>query len=302
MYRNDSPRTTIAEARKNTLNSTANWSTTYMPPNVDRVWSPISVNVAMSAPIVPSRPTGIVTCLRRSGRNASNTRTSRMVPVMNSSGAMAWKSMLTASATPRDEADQAVHGVVRDPEHQRGDQAQDDDEHEERCPRRPLHRRGVRKRHLLPPLRDHSVVDALDRPQEVARREDGPDPAEQHERPEQPHGKAGAGLVRAEQGQDLSPESGQARESERRDGGEGQRPAEAGHLPQHATPDVRDLARVIPVVDRADLEEQHPGDHAVGHHPEDRGVDPHRGHGRDAEHHESHVPHRRERDEALQVA
>src|SRR6266508_3835010 len=126
MYRNDSPSTTIAEARKNTLNSTANGSTTNMPPNVDR-WSPISVSVAISDPTVPTRPTGIVTCLRRSGRNASNSRTTRMVPVMNSSGAMAWKSMLTASATPRDEADQAVHGVVRDPEHQRGDQAQDDD-------------------------------------------------------------------------------------------------------------------------------------------------------------------------------
>ena len=58
---------------------------------------------------------------------------------------------------------------------------------------------------------------------------------------------------------------------------------------------------MVAVVDRADAEEQHAGDDAVGHHAEDRGLDPDRGERGDAEHHEAHVPDRRERDQPFQV-
>jgi hypothetical protein len=60
------------------LNSTAKLSTTNMPPNVVRS-SPMSVNVAASAPTVPMNPSGMVNHFRRAERNASAIRTSTIV-------------------------------------------------------------------------------------------------------------------------------------------------------------------------------------------------------------------------------
>ena len=73
-----------------------------------------------------------------------------------------------------------------------------------------------------------------------------------------------------------------------------------GDLLQHAAEPV-DLERVVALLHRAGEEEQHAGDQAVGDHAEDRGVDAERGQRGDAEHHEAHVRHRGEGDQALHV-
>ena len=65
--------------------------------------------------------------------------------------------------------------------------------------------------------------------------------------------------------------------------------AEAGHLPG-----------VVAVLDGAGQEEEQAGDHPVGHHAHDGGVDAHVGEGGDPQHHEAHGP-RGEGDEALHV-
>ena len=59
--------------------------------------------------------------------------------------------------------------------------------------------------------------------------------------------------------------------------------------------------RVVALLHRAGEEEQHAGDQAVGDHAEHRGVDAERRQRGDAEHHEAHVGHRRERDQPLHV-
>ncbi len=81
--------TTSATDRKNVLNRTAKSSTTNIPPNVV-CSSPTSVRTAISAARTPAIEIGIATHFRRWDRNASATRTSRIVPDRISSGRIAW--------------------------------------------------------------------------------------------------------------------------------------------------------------------------------------------------------------------
>src|SRR5438445_667953 len=115
MYRSDSPSTTAAVDRKNTLNSTANGSTTYIPPNVERC-ALISVSVAASAPSTPTSEIGMASHLRSFDRNVSATITAMMVPVRTSSGAIAWKSMFNRLAP--EQPGQRRYGVVGHAEHE----------------------------------------------------------------------------------------------------------------------------------------------------------------------------------------
>ena len=81
---------------------------------------------------------------------------------------------------------------------------------------------------------------------------------------------------------------------------EAEDPAHAGRLEQQAAEPL-DLEGVVALLHRAGDEEEHAGDEAVGDHAEDGGVDAEVGERGDAEHHEAHVGHRRERDEPLHV-
>ena len=99
---------------------------------------------------------------------------------------------------------------------------------------------------------------------------------------------------------ELAPEAGEAGQAERGHGAEAEDPAHLRHLQQHAA-EAADLQRVVALLHRTGDEEEHAGDETVGDHAEQRGVDAERGERADAEHHEAHVGHRRERDESLHV-
>ena len=109
-----------------------------------------------------------------------------------------------------------------------------------------------------------------------------------------------AGLYAPTQRQELTPETGEAGETERGDRRVRQQPASHGMISAHAA-EPRDLARVEALVDRAGQEEEHAGDQSVDDHRHDRAVDAALGQRRDAEHHEAHVSHGRERDETFHV-
>ena len=99
---------------------------------------------------------------------------------------------------------------------------------------------------------------------------------------------------------ELPPESGQTGQTQRGHRTEAKDPAQLGHLLQHAA-QTPDLERVVTLLHRAGEEEEHAGDQTVGHHAEQRCVDAERRQRADTEHHEAHVGHRRERDQALHV-
>ena len=108
-------------------------------------------------------------------------------------------------------------------------------------------------------------------------------------------------LVGREQRRELAPEPGETGETQRRHGREAEQPPEVGRLREDAA-EAADLAGAVALLDRTGEEEEHAGDQTVGDHAEDGGVDAEVGEGGDAEHHEAHVGHRRERDQAFHVA
>ena len=160
---------------------------------------------------------------------------------------------------------------------------------------------GVRRRCVPGELRARVAEGrALVQPQQVGRGEHRAQGGEHHQGPVQRLGQPEAGAVRRQDRRELAPEAGEAGQAEARHGAEPEDPPEPRHLDQE-TGEAPDLERVIAVLDRPGEEEQHPGDQAVGDHPEHRGVDAEGRQGRDAEHHESHVGDGREGDEPLHV-
>ncbi len=140
---------------------------------------------------------------------------------------------------------------------------------------------------------------ALVEPEQVAGGQHGADGGDDHVEPEQPD-VGHVGFVGREDGGELAPEPGQARQAERGHGAQAEDPAEVRHRLQHAAEPL-DLERVVALLHRAGHEEEHAGDEAVGDHAEDGGVDAEGGEAGDAEHHVAHVRHRREGDEPLHV-
>src|SRR5438874_3429019 len=223
MYRSDRPSTTAAVDRKNTLNSTAKLSTTYMPPNVVR-FALISVSAAISAPMTPTNAIGMHTHLRSRGRNRSATSTTRMVPVRNSSGMIAWKSMFTSRSASAEQPGQRRDGIVGHAEHDGRPHGHGQQPGEQRPPADPLHRAEIADRRVSPPLGHDPVPDPLDGPQEVAGGEDRADAGEHHHGPEQPHRQPRPRMERGEHREHLAPEPRQRWQAERRDAREGEHP------------------------------------------------------------------------------
>jgi hypothetical protein len=130
--------------------------------------------------------------------------------------------------------------------------------------------------------------------------------AEGHAGEERGPVQSGGGLVRAEQGEHLAPESGQSGQSERGDGAEGEKSAEArnGAVEGAAGAPRKgvEVGAAGAFLEASDQEEQQAGDQSVGDVGEQRAVDAGGGHRRDAEQDEAHVSHGRVRDQPLQVA
>ena len=134
---------------------------------------------------------------------------------------------------------------------------------------------------------------ALVEPQHVGRAQDDAE-----------HRQRGVGNVRlehADEDEELAHEAVQARQADGREHGDGEEHRKDGHRRRQAA-ERRDFARVAPLVDDADQQEQRAGADTVVDHLDDAaghalGVE-----GEDAEHQEAHVADAGIRDEALHVA
>ncbi len=162
---------------------------------------------------------------------------------------------------------------------------------------------GARSPRVVPPpaVGDPAQVDPLDEPEEVAGGQQRAHQADRGQGAEQRHRQPGGRVPGGQQGQDLAPEAGQPRQAEGGDAGEGEHPGQAGHEGGHAAAQLDDVAGVVALVHGPGQEEQHAGDDAVGDHAEHGGVDPGRGEGGDAQHHEAHVADRGVGDQPLDV-
>ena len=130
-------------------------------------------------------------------------------------------------------------------------------------------------------------------PQHVGRAQDDAD--------DRQRGVGDVGFEHADQDEELAHEAVQSRQADGREHGDGEEHREDGHRRRQAA-ERRDLARVAPLVDDADQQEQGAGADAVVDHLDDAAGDALGVEGEDAEHQETHVADAGIGDEALHVA
>ena len=152
----------------------------------------------------------------------------------------------------------------------------------------------------LPLVAGLAEIHPLEHPQHVAGGEYGAYRPDDHRRAEQAQRKTREGVVGANEGHELTPETGETGQPERCHGGEGENPTHYRHQLDVAAESCH-VPCVIPVLHGSGYKKEETGDQTVGNHADDRCVDADVGHRGDSQHDKAHVTYRRKGDQTFQV-